>query len=212
MKMSWRLASRLSVITMALLIVVIVALWGLRNTGGSQNADAGTSPLSGLQGTDLGSTTAPDFHLSDQFGKPITLSQFRGEPVVLTFLYAHCPDVCPLTAEILHKTQTLLGKNAAHVMMLAVSVDPKGDTPAAVQNFSSEHKLGSNWHYLIGTQSELAPVWNSYSIYAQPSTGSTSMHTSAIYIIDKVGRERVLFSDGFTANQLQSDLQVLLAE
>jgi protein SCO1/2 len=97
-------------------------------------------------------------------------------------------------------------------MMLAVSVDPKGDTPAAVRQFSSEHKLTSNWHYLIGTQNELAPVWNSYSIYAQPAAVTTSMHTSAVYIIDKMGRERVLFSDGFTASQLVEDLKVLLAE
>ena len=212
MKMSWRLASRFSVITMALLIVVIVALWGLRNTSGSTNANSGKSPLSGLQGTDLGSTVAPDFHLTDQFGKPISLSQFRGEPVVLTFLYAHCPDACPLTAEKLHTTQVQLGKDASHVMMLAVSVDPKGDTPAAVQNFSTQHKLTSNWHYLIGDQTTLAPVWNSYSVDAQPATSTTSMHTSAVYVIDKMGRERVLFDSDFTPTQLQDDLKVLLAE
>lgn len=212
MKISWRLASRFSVITMALLVVIIIALWGLRGNSGSTSANSGKSPLSGLQGTDLGSTAAPDFHLTDQSGKTVTLSQFRGEPVVLTFLYSHCPDVCPLIAEKLHTTQVQLGKNAAHVVMLAVSVDPKGDTRSAVQTFSTEHKLTSNWHYLIGTQSELAPVWNSYSVYAQPSTSTSSMHTSAVYVIDKMGRERVLFGDDFTPTQLQDDLQVLLAE
>ncbi len=212
MRMSWRLASRLSVITMALLIVIIVALWSLRSTSGSTNATAGTSPLSGLQGTDLGGTVAPDFHLKDQAGQQIALSQFRGKPVVLTFLYAHCPDVCPLTAETLRAAQTQLGKDASRVMMMAVSVDPKGDTREAVQNFSTMHKLTANWHYLIGSQSELSPVWNAYSVYAQPSSTTTSMHTSAVYIIDKMGRERVLFSDGFTAAQLVNDLKVLLAE
>jgi protein SCO1/2 len=212
MKMSWRLASRLSVITMALLIVIIVALWSLRNTGNSTSANAGQSPLSGLQGTDLGGTIAPDFHLTDQSGKPISLSQFRGEPVVLTFFYAHCPDACPLTAEKLHTTQVQLGKDASRVMMLAVSVDPTGDTPAAVQTFSTEHKLTSNWHYLIGTRNQLAPVWNSYSVDAQPTTSTTSMHTSAVYVIDKMGRERVLFDGDFTPTQLQDDLKVLLAE
>lgn len=211
MRMSWRLASRLSVITMALLIVIIVALWGLRNTSGN-TATTGTSPLSGLQGTDLGGTVAPDFHLKDQSGQPVALSQFHGQPVVLTFLYAHCPDVCPLTAETLRAAQAQLGKDASRVMMLAVSVDPKGDTQEAVQNFSTQHKLTANWHYLIGTQSELSPVWNAYSVYAQPSATTTSMHTSAVYIIDKMGRERVLFSDGFTAAQLVDDLKVLLAE
>lgn len=212
MRMSWRLASRLSVITMALLIVVVVALWGMRNPSGSTDAATSTSPLSGLQGTDLGGTVAPDFHLVDQSGKQVTLSQFRGKPVVLTFLYARCPDVCPLTAETLRATQTQLGVDASQVIMLAISVDPKGDTQAAVQNFSTQHKLTKNWHYLIGTQSELSPVWNSYSVYAQPENGATSMHTSAAYIIDKTGRERVLFSDQFTTAQLVDDLKVLLAE
>lgn len=174
MKMSWRLASRLSVITMALLIVVVVALWGLRNNSGSTSANT-ASPLSGLQGTDLGSTAAPDFRLTDQFGKQISLSQFRGEPVILTFLYAHCPDVCPLTAETLHATQLQLGKDASHVMMLAISVDPKGDTQAAVQNFSAEHKLTSNWHYLIGTQSELAPVLELLQ-HLRPTLGDYHQH------------------------------------
>lgn len=211
MRMSWRLASRLSVITMALLIVIVVALWGLRNTSGNASANPSTNS-SGLQGTDLGSTLAPDFHLTDQFGKPISLSQFRGEPVVLTFLYTHCPDVCPLTAEKLHTVQLQLGKDASHVMMIAVSVDPKGDTKSSALSFSRTHKLTSNWHYLIGTQTELAPVWNAYSVYAQAATSKTTTHTSAVYLIDKEGRERVFFGDDFTTVQLQDDLRVLLTE
>lgn len=212
MRMSWRLASRLSVITLALLVVIIVALWGLRNTNGSANANANTNP-SGLQGTDLGSTPAPDFRLTDQFGKPISLSQFHGEPVVLTFLFTNCPDVCPLTAEKLHAVQLQLGKDASHVMMLAVSVDPKRDDRAAALHFSQEHKLNSNWHYLIGSESELSPVWNAYSVYSQSvAAKSTITHTSAVYVIDKEGRERIFFGDAFTPTQLATDLKVLLGE
>src|SRR5579885_1346108 len=118
MKMSWRLASRLSVLVLALLVVIVVAVIGSRGDTITSNA-SGTTP-SGLQGTNLGGTPAPDFRLTDQFGKQISLSQFRGEPVVLTFLYTHCPDVCPLTAEKLHQVQLQLGKDASHVMMLAV--------------------------------------------------------------------------------------------
>ncbi len=210
MRMSWRLASRLSVIIMAFLVVLVVALWGLHNSGGGAAANTNTNQSS-FQGTDLGSQPAPDFHLNDQFGKPISLSQFRGQPVVLTFLYTHCPDVCPLTAEKLHAVQTQLGKNSSKVMMLAVSIDPKGDTEAAVQNFSHLHKLDQDWHYLIGSQSELAPVWDSYTIYAQPNA-TTVTHTSAVYVIDKEGRERVFFGSDFTSDELTQDLNTLLSE
>lgn len=212
MKMNWRLASRLSVITMALLIVLVVALWGARNTGTNTSASPATSPLSGLQGYDLSGTAAPDFHLTDQFGKPVTLAQFRGEPVVLTFLYAHCTTVCPLIATQLHTAQVQLGKDASRVVMLAISVDPRGDTRAAVQKFSVDHQLTANWHFLIGTQNQLAPVWSAYSVDAQPATSDTSMHSSVVYVIDKMGRERVLLNSDFTPTQLCNDLRKLLAE
>lgn len=208
MKMSWRLASRLSVITLALLVVITVALWSLR---GNNTAAAGQN-ASELQGTDLGSIPAPDFRLQDQFGKTIELSQLHGQPVVLTFFYTHCPDVCPLTAEKLHAVQLQLGKDASQVTMLAVSIDPKGDTPASAQEFSQGHKLTSNWHYLLGTKEELSPVWNAYSVYAQPISATSSMHTQAIYIIDKQGRERVFLNEDFTTAQMTQNLKILVGE
>ncbi len=213
MTMSWRLASRLSVITLALLVVLVIAFFSLRNeTGGAANSNPATNQ-SNLQGTNLGSTAAPNFSLKDQFGNSISLLQFKGKPVVLTFLYTHCPDVCPLTAEKLHTTMLSLGNNAQQVVVLAVSMDPKGDTAAAAQNFSKVHKLGDYFHYLIGSHNELAPVWASYSVDAQAATSSgTVNHSSALYVIDKQGHERVLLDNGFSPSQLASDLKVLLAE
>ena len=213
MTMSWRLASRLSVITLALLVVLIVAFLSLRNsTSGVVNTNSSASQT-GLQGTDLGSIPAPDFQLKDQLGNSITLAQFKGKPVVLTFLYTHCPDVCPLTAEKLHATMQSLGQNAQQVAVLAVSMDPKGDTAAAAQNFSNVHKMGDYWHFLLGAHDELAPVWASYSVDAQAATSSgTVSHSSAIYVIDKQGRERVLLDNDFSSNQLAADLKILLGE
>ncbi len=211
MKMSWRLASRLSVITLALLVVVVVGLWGLR--GGNSGLAAANQNSDTLQGTDLGSTLAPDFHLTDQAGKPIALSQFRGEPVILTFMYTRCPNVCPLAADKLHAVQLQLGKESSNVAMLAVSIDPLNDTQAAALTFSQEHKLTSGWHYLIGTQDELTPVWNAYNVYTQAASSTTSItHTEAIYVLDKQGRERVFLSDDFTTAELLSDLKILLSE
>jgi len=213
MTMSWRLASRLSVITLALLVVLIVAFLSLRNsTSGVVNTNSSASQT-GVQGTDLGSIPAPDFQLKDQLGNSISLAHFKGKPVVLTFLYTHCPDVCPLTAEKLHATMQSLGQNAQQVAVLAVSMDPKGDTALAAQNFSKVHKMGDYWHFLLGAHDELAPVWASYSVDAQAATSSgTVSHSSAIYVIDKHGRERVLLDNDFSSNQLAADLKILLGE
>src|SRR5947209_14343363 len=83
MSMSWRIASRLSVVTLALLVVLVVALYSLHNNTGAPAATTPDVENSGLQGTDLDSTLAPDFHLKDQFGKPVSLSQFKGRPTVV---------------------------------------------------------------------------------------------------------------------------------
>src|SRR5947209_7637129 len=215
--MNWRLASRFSVLTMALLIVLVVAVLGARTHlgGTTPGSSFPTTNSSGLQGTDLGGTPAPDFRLTDQFGKPISLSQFKGKPVILTFLYTHCPDQCPLTAEKLHAVMLNLGSDAQKVAVLAVSTDPKGDTTAAALNFSKVHKMENYWHYLVGTHDQLSPIWSSYSVYAAPtptSTGGSVNHTSAIFIIDKQGHERVYFGNDASSAQLTTDMQILLKE
>jgi len=216
MTMSWRLASRLSVVTLALLVILVIAVFSLRNSSDSIGAPTGkgqTSDSSGLQGMDLGSVAAPDFLLKDQFGKQISLSEFKGKPVVVTFLYTHCTDVCPLIADHLHSTALGLGKDVGHVAFLAVSTDPIGDTQTAALRFSDKHKMTHYWHFLIGTRDELALIWSAYSVDAQAATAPGVVnHSTALYVIDKEGRERVLLDNNFTSQQLTGDLKVLLSE
>jgi protein SCO1/2 len=212
--MNWRLASRLSVVTLALLVVLTVAVLGLRTVTGAPATGLNSTPAaaSGLQGTDLGSVPAPAFSLHDQFGKVVTLAQFAGKPVVLTFMYTHCPDVCPIMAERLHSVMVGLGADAQRVVVVAISVDPHGDSVASALNFSQVHHMVNYWHFLVGTQGELAPVWTKYAIDAQPAAATVSMHTAILYVIDKQGRERVLLDQDFTTTQLTGNLQTLLGE
>ncbi len=163
-----------------------------------------------LAGTDLGATTAPDFTLTDGLsGRAVTLSAQRGQVVALTFLYANCPDVCPLTATRFRSAQTELQGDASRVTFIAVSVDPDRDTPQAVQAFSADHGLASNWFFLVGGRAQLAPVWASYGIGVQ--AGSTTVtHNDAVYLIDKSGRERVLLHSEDLAVDLLNDLRALL--
>jgi protein SCO1/2 len=203
--MNWRLASRLSVIVFAVLVVVFVTV--------IQHKQTEQAPLNtgASQQTDLGATPAPNFRLTDQFGKQVSLSQFRGQPVVLTFLYTHCPDVCPLTAEKLHTVMQNLGSDAQRVAVLAVSTDPKRDNVNAALSFSETHRMAEYWHFLVGTQAMLSPVWTAYSVYAQQEQ-QTVNHTLAVFVIDKQGKERVLLDDGFTPTLLTEKLRTLLKE
>jgi protein SCO1/2 len=206
--MSWRLASRLSVLVSALLVVAIIIIVAR----GSSNNQTAT-----LQGTDLGSVNAPDFRLNDQFGNPVSLSQFRGHPVVLTFLYTHCPDTCPLIADKLHLSLEKLGSDSAKVGVLAVSTDPQRDTTQAAYQFSQVHHMLNQWHFLVGSSAALAPIWSAYHVFAAATTPTTTDnntvdHTVAIYVIDKQGHERVYLGEDFDPNILANDLRTLLSQ
>lgn len=215
MRMSWRLASRLSVITLAVIVVILITVIqhnrATQSSSSSSSSSSASTSASGLQGTDLNGTPAPNFQLTDQYGKTVSLAQFRGKPVVVTFLYTHCPDVCPLTAEHLHTTLQQLGSDAKNVAILAVSTDPKRDTTAEALKFSTEHNMQNYWHFLTGTQQQLSPIWSSYSIYAQQQQQKVN-HSTALYVIDKKGNERVYMGDDFDPGQMAANLKQLLKE
>lgn len=165
-----------------------------------------------LVGTDLGTQPSPDFTLTDgRSGAAVSLSSLRGSVVALSFLYTKCPDTCPLTAEHFRAAQERLGADADRVRFVAVSVDPLGDTPAAVRDFSASHRLDRNWHYLIGPDASLRNVWAAYGIHQEPS-GALVGHTDAIYLIDAKGNARVLLRTMDGAETLAKDLRILLRE
>jgi protein SCO1 len=144
-----------------------------------------------LTGTSLGKEQSPGFRLRDEKGRLVSLADFRGKVVVLSFLYTHCTDYCPLTAELLRHADEAAGR-PSNVEYLAVSVDPIGDTPESIATFEQQHHM-DRWHYLVGTEPELAGVWRSY--YIGVSAGlqpGEAGHTSALYFIDRKGNRRVV--------------------
>jgi protein SCO1/2 len=167
-----------------------------------------------LFGTELEKNPAPDFTLTDGVtGKSTSLSSLRGKTVALAFLFTRCPDVCPLTAGQFRAAQRSLGNDASKVTFVAVSVDPEGDTPQAVRDFSERHDLRDGWHYLIGPRAQLEAVWSRYGIGAFPSSGARAVeHNDAIYLIDGRGRERALLHSSDPTSWLLDDLRALIAE
>ena len=167
-----------------------------------------------LTGTELQPIDAPDFTLTDGLsGQAVRLSSLRGTVVALTFLYTSCPDVCPLTASNFRRAQGMLGRDAATVSFVAVSVDPERDTPNATQEFSRAHDLADSWRYLVGGRAQLQPVWAAYGIASSAGSGAaTVVHNDAIYLIDKRGRERALLHSTDSSEDLAKDLRLLLGE
>ena len=166
-----------------------------------------------LVGTELAASPAPDFTLTDGItGRAIRLGDQQGKVVVLTFLYTRCPDVCPLTAETLRQAQKQLDPTERDlVLFVAVTVDPEHDTASAVQAFALAHGLERNFAYLVGTAAQLRAVWSAYGVRVVPDP-ATPGHSDAIYLIDRLGRERALVHSDVGATDLLTDLRLLLKE
>jgi protein SCO1/2 len=110
------------------------------------------------------------------------------------------------------------------VAFVAVSVDPKGDTPEAIRTFLSTHQVNGELSYLTGSFAELKRVWSYYYVTsdakeASPKTGlGTSAspdlvgHTSIVYLIDRNGNLRVFLPGNFDPKDLTTDLKILAAE
>jgi protein SCO1/2 len=188
----------------ALVVLGLVALLALA---------ACSQPVT-LKGTDLGKDPAPDFQLTDQNGKTVALSDLRGRVVVLTFLYTHCPDVCPLIADHLRITSEQLGSATNKVAFVAVSVDPEHDTPAAIQIFEGEHRLNGSLLYLNGPREQLQRVWADYYVASEVNADSLSgiAHSTRVIVIDKAGKERVNLDSDFDPGDLASDVRALIDE
>jgi protein SCO1 len=172
--------------------------------GGGGSAVKGPPP-SRYRGTVL-SGPAPGFSLQDDAGKTVSLAGDRGHWVIVTFLYTHCPDVCPVIAGKLNAVlHTPLARHAG-LRVIAVSVDPRRDTPAAVRQYAKERGLLPTFNYLIGSHAELAPVWRKYHIAVLPGPSGTVTHDSVEFLIDPQGKERLLY-DKLDLGNLSADVE-----
>jgi protein SCO1 len=176
--------------------------------GGVQQSAAGQ----GFYGTlALPAKPAPAIRLRNYQGQPVTLSQYRGKAVLVTFLYANCPDVCPLIASNLRVALNMLGKRASRVQVIAVSVDPRGDTPANVARFVREHELVGRMQYLIGSAGELAPTWAAWHVGSEREVGQPDLvaHSALVYGITAGGVLKTVYPATFEPSEIAHDVPKL---
>ena len=127
-------------IAIALVLVGALALGGVvlaANSGGDEKPVAAPNQFAGA--TMPADARAPDFQLRDEQGEQVSMRALRGQPVVVTFLYSHCQDTCPITAQTIRGALDDLGHD---VPALAISVDPPNDTPASARKFLAEQRTG----------------------------------------------------------------------
>ncbi len=173
-----------------------------RLPGGNPNLDPGGP---------LGGTPAPDFTLVNQFGQPMSLSQFRGKVVLLSFDDAVCTTVCPLTTQEMVQAKQLLGAAGSKVQLLGVDANPQATAVSDVMAYSRAHGMVNRWDFLTGSTAQLSAVWKKYHIYAQVEHGLVD-HTPALFVIDQQGREQRLYLTSMAYSSIAQQAQVLAKE
>src|SRR5260370_6682939 len=181
---------------------------------GSQTAGSSGAAMNNPNldpGTSLGARPAPDFRLVNQFGQPMSLSQFRGKVVVLGFEDSQCTTVCPLTAQSMVEAKQLLGAAGDQVQLLGVDANPDATSVADVLSYSRAHGMVNQWDFLTGSLAQLKVAWAAYNIAVQIQRGQID-HTRALFVIDQQGRERKLYLTQMAYSSVGQSAQVLADE
>lgn len=138
---------------------------------------------------------APSFELADAEGRSVRLSDFADKIIVLHFIYASCPDVCPLHAEKIAEIQTLIKDTPMKEMVqfVTITTDPANDTAEVMKGYGPAHGLDpSNWIFLTKQVDQPEDVTRKlageYGLKFVETNDGLQMHAVVTHIIDRGGR------------------------
>jgi protein SCO1 len=199
-------------------LALAVAAAALAVTGGKGStrttAAVAQGPAPSRYAGSLASPAAPEppLALHNYKGEEVSVARYRGKAVFVTFIYTHCPDVCPVIASNLGVALNLMGpKQAARAQVIAVSVDPRGDTPATVASFLRRHGVLGRMQYLIGGQRQLARVWRAWGVGSERDAGKPEFvnHSGLVYGISASGKVTTLYASNFRPQEIVHDAPLL---
>lgn len=176
-------------------------------------------PIPPKESSDFGrrevNTPVADFTLTDQDGKPFRLSQAIGKPVLVTFAFTTCPDVCPLlTAKFAAIQRVLEDKHFRNYYLLTITTDPERDSAAALKKYAEAFKADlRHWSFLTGTRNELTKVWKNFQVNVTKTQSGDVHHTSLTTLIDLKGKRRVdYYGDKWHEKEVLKDIEWLATQ
>jgi protein SCO1/2 len=148
----------------------------------------------------------PDFALLDQNGKRIHLRSFRGDALLLTFIYTRCPfaDFCPKVSDSFAHMYAMLRKETgppSRIRLLSVSFDPAHDTPAVLRQYAASfsHTTGTDrpfdrWEFAAAPEKELPEIAKFFGLYYNAKEGQIT-HSMSTSLISPDGKIVAWFHD-----------------
>jgi protein SCO1/2 len=191
-------------------LAILLSTWLV---GTQHSAPASTSSASPL--ADIG--PAPEVRLTDQDGKPFSLSDLRGKVVVVSFIYTTCGGSCPATTHRLSRIEEVLQSTklwGKKVEFVSISLDPERDTPEILRRYAETYDADpAAWHFLTGPPERVAKVIASWDMWVRKNPAGVLDHPSRVFLLDTRGHRREIYSLEFlTAEVVRRDIEGLLAE
>ncbi|HEY5177768.1 MAG TPA: SCO family protein [Terriglobales bacterium] len=145
----------------------------------------------------------PDFTLVNQSGKPIHFHQFRGKPLLLTFIYTRCPlpDYCIRMSNNFGQVMQQLQKDPKafnQAQLLSVSIDPENDKPAVLRSYG-EHYVGrvdpsfTHWEFASGSPEQVRQAADFFGLAYNQKDGQI-VHSLRTVLIGKDGKVAKVYS------------------
>ena len=200
----------------AALGVIIVGAAPMAFAAVNKTADPITAEaLSGTNGQL--DTPAPNFTLTSQDGRQVSLASLRGKVVLLSFLNPVCTTDCPIIAAEMRVADAMLGSKASDAELVSVVANPTYTSVAYTRAFDLQEGLNTlpNWLYLTGTVSQLATVWHDFGIEVEDlPAGAMAAHNDVAFVISAKGEVQQEISDdpGPGTNATQSSFSSMLAD
>lgn len=158
----------------------------------------------------------PDFRLNDQDRQPVSLSQFAGKVVALTFIYTRCPrpDYCVRLSNNFGVLQRRFAPRMGRdLILLTVVIDPVHDQPDALKDYARTWKADArNWHFLSGSVASIQQLGRAFDMSFYPDE-ALFVHSFHTVVIDRRSKMIAnLEGNTFTAKQLGDLVQEVMEE
>jgi protein SCO1 len=134
----------------------------------------------------------PDFSFANQSGKRISLQQYRGNVLLVTFIYTRCPfpDFCPRMSANFAEIYKQLGTNPAlaGTHLLSISFDPEHDTPKILRDYgfsvahTREPALFGRWEFAAPSAADLPKIADFFALTVKPEGGLITHNLSTAVI------------------------------
>lgn len=154
---------------------------------------------------------APGFQLIDQDGNPRTLAEWRGQTILLDFIWTRCPGPCPILTGLHVDVQRKLPEALRdRVRLVSISLDPVRDTPVVLREYAQKRGADlANWSFLTGEPAVVDAVLKDYGVGSAKAPDGQVEHVVVTFLIAPDGQiaRRYVGLDGHDPAELLRDIE-----